>query len=182
MSDTNLKKNSGEMKLISESPDDTFNLGLVFGQTADTRGVIALIGPLGAGKTRFVQGLAKGLGIDAGTVNSPTYGLVHFHKEGRLSLCHVDLYRLSHPDEIESLGIEEDLESEGIAAIEWADKGLAILPEGRITLEINDRDEDQREILLQGSDRHHCDWIDRVVDASPLVLLPANEIGEAKVN
>ncbi len=181
MSDSSLKKNEGnKLKLISEGPDDTFKLGEVFGLNAVGGGVIALIGPLGAGKTRFVQGLSSGLGIDDSTVNSPTYSLIHLHKEGRLPLCHVDLYRLSQPDEIETLGIEEDLEGEGITAIEWADKGLAVLPPGRVTLEINDRDGDQREIVLQGSDPQHRDWIERVLDASPLAKLQMKEA--AKVN
>ncbi len=155
MSDTSLK-------LISESPEDTFNLGLAFGLKAVERGVIALIGPLGAGKTRFVQGLAKGLGINASTVNSPTYSLIHLFDEGRLSLCHIDLYRLAGPEEVEEIGIEEDFEcDDGIVAVEWADIAWTVLPEKRINLEIKDRDENQREIVLHGGDCHHRDWIER---------------------
>lgn len=171
MSDASLEKNDAKRTLRSEGPNDTFKLGKVFGLKAISGGVIALIGPLGAGKTRFVQGLASGLGIPSSNVNSPTYSLVHLHNDGRLPLCHVDLYRLSHSDEIESLGIEDDLESDGVAAIEWADKGLAILPPGRIILEINDEDGDQREIVLQGSDTKHRDWIEAVLTSSPLLQL-----------
>ncbi len=172
MSDDSLKKNSAnKWTLLSEGPDDTFKLGKVFGLKAISGGVIALIGPLGAGKTRFVQGLASGLGLESSNINSPTYSLVHLHNTGRLPLCHVDLYRLSHSDEIESLGIEDDLESDGVAAIEWADKGLAILPPGRIILEINDRNENQREIVLQGSDAKHRDWIEAVMASSDLMQL-----------
>lgn len=177
MSKPGLTKDPESWRLISASPYDTFRLGEVFGLEASDRGVIALMGPLGAGKTRFVQGLASGLDIDAGTVNSPTYSLVHLYHKGRLSLCHVDLYRLSGPDAIESLGIEEDLEGDGIAAIEWADKGPAILPAGRVTLEINDRDADQREIVLQGSDQNHCDWIRRVVSSLPLIQMQKTATG-----
>jgi len=94
--------------------------------------VIALLGPLGAGKTCFVQGLARGLGV-SGYVRSPTFVLIHEYP-GPLPLYHVDLYRLAAPD-AESLGLEEIIEGEGVTAIEWADH-TEILPPEHLRVEI----------------------------------------------
>ncbi len=88
--------------------------------------VIALHGPLGAGKTCFVQGLADGLGVSV-PVSSPTYTLVNEYP-GRLLLSHVDLYRLNDPVEVLEMGLEEILEGGGVTAIEWAERVDGYLP------------------------------------------------------
>lgn len=105
----------------SHSPLETEALGEKFGLAAKPGWLIALSGDLGAGKTQFVKGLARGLGISA-RVHSPTFTLVAEYTGGRLTLFHLDLYRLETPEEIVSAGIEEFLEPNGVAVIEWAEK------------------------------------------------------------
>jgi tRNA threonylcarbamoyladenosine biosynthesis protein TsaE len=117
--------------LTSHSPSETEALGEKFGRAAMHGWVIALTGDLGAGKTQFVKGLARGLGISA-RVHSPTFTLVAEYGGGRLNLFHLDLYRLETQEQILSAGIEEFLEPDGVAVIEWAEK-LESLNQSRLT-------------------------------------------------
>jgi tRNA threonylcarbamoyladenosine biosynthesis protein TsaE len=107
--------------LISNSPSDTEALGEKFGHAARRGWVIALSGELGAGKTQFVKGVARGLGIPA-RVHSPTFTLAAEYDGGRLPLFHLDLYRLESADQIRSAGLEEFLHPDGVAVIEWAER------------------------------------------------------------
>src|ERR1700757_3722111 len=106
---------------VSHSPAETEALGEQFGRAAQRGWVIALSGDLGAGKTQFVKGLARGLGIST-RVHSPTFTLVAEYTGGRLDLFHLDLYRLETAEEILSAGIEDFLQPDGVAVIEWAEK------------------------------------------------------------
>jgi len=106
---------------ISHSPAETESLGERFGREAKNGMVIALSGELGAGKTQFVKGLARGLGISA-RVHSPTFTLVNEYGGGRLKLFHLDLYRLETPEQIASAGVEEFLQPDGVSVIEWAER------------------------------------------------------------
>lgn len=106
---------------ISHSPAETEALGEQFGRAASRGQVIALSGDLGAGKTQFVRGLARGLGI-AGRVHSPTFTLVNEYGGGRLKLFHLDLYRLETAEQILSAGIEEYLKPDGVSVVEWAER------------------------------------------------------------
>ncbi len=107
--------------IISRSPAETESLGEKFGQAARSGWVIALSGELGAGKTQFVKGLARGLGISA-RVHSPTFALAAQYAGGRLELYHLDLYRLDTQEQILSAGLEEFLRPNGVAVIEWAER------------------------------------------------------------
>ena len=106
---------------ISHSPAETAALGERFGRAAQWGWVITLSGELGAGKTQFVKGVARGLGISV-RVHSPTFTLVAEYNGGRLTLFHLDLYRLETPGQILSAGIEEFLQPDGVAVIEWAER------------------------------------------------------------
>ncbi|MFQ5587778.1 MAG: tRNA (adenosine(37)-N6)-threonylcarbamoyltransferase complex ATPase subunit type 1 TsaE [Nitrospiria bacterium] len=156
-------------RLKSRSREDTLSLGAAFGREARGGEVIALIGELGAGKTQFVQGLAEGLGIDSSTVNSPTFTLMQVY-EGRLPLTHVDLYRLEDRGAVLGLGLEEYFEDEGVAAVEWADKGEAILPAGRLVITLHDCGVDTREIELEATDSVHQFWLNRVLKQEDLLF------------
>ena len=109
------------MEIISHCPAETEALGEKFGRIARPGFVLALSGDLGAGKTQFVKGLARGLGVTA-RVHSPTFTLVNEYGGGRLKLFHLDLYRLETPAQILSAGIEEFLSPDGVAVIEWAER------------------------------------------------------------
>ena len=106
---------------ISHSPAETAALGEQWGRAAESGLVIGLSGDLGAGKTQLVKGLARGLGI-ATRVQSPTYALVNIYNGGRLTLFHLDLYRLDTPAQIAAAGLEEYLKPAGVTVIEWAER------------------------------------------------------------
>ena len=106
---------------ISHSPAETGSLGERWGRAAQRGLVIGLSGDLGAGKTRLVKGIARGLGITA-RVHSPTFTLVNEYGGGRLRLFHLDLYRLETRGQMVSAGLEEFLQPDGVTVIEWAEK------------------------------------------------------------
>ena len=106
---------------ISHSPAETESLGETFGRAARRGMVVALSGELGAGKTQLVKGLARGLGITA-RVHSPTFTLVNEYAGGRLKLFHLDLYRLETHKQILAAGLEEFLQPDGVAVVEWAER------------------------------------------------------------
>jgi len=106
---------------VSHSPAETESLGEKFGREAQHGLVISLSGELGAGKTQLVKGLARGLGITA-RVHSPTFTLVNEYTGGRLKLFHLDLYRLESREQILAAGLEEFLQPDGVAVVEWAEK------------------------------------------------------------
>lgn len=108
-------------EFISHAPAETQALGETFGRAARRGWLIALSGELGAGKTQFVKGLARGLGISA-RVHSPTFTLAAQYTGGRLNLFHLDLYRLETAAQILSAGLEEFLQPDGVAVIEWAER------------------------------------------------------------
>jgi tRNA threonylcarbamoyladenosine biosynthesis protein TsaE len=106
---------------ISHSPAETAALGEQWGRTAPSGLVIGLCGDLGAGKTQFVKGLARGLGIES-RVQSPTFALANIYTGGRLTLFHLDLYRLDTQEQIAAAGLEEYLRPAGVTVIEWAER------------------------------------------------------------
>jgi len=106
---------------ISDSAEATERLGEARGRAARAGEVIALSGDLGAGKTQWVRGFARGLGY-AGRVHSPTFTLVNEYVGGRLKLYHLDLYRLDTPEQVLAAGLGELLAADGVAVVEWAER------------------------------------------------------------
>ena len=100
---------------------ETAAIGRALAASLSAGDVVLLYGDLGAGKTAFVKGLAEGLGAPQDEVSSPTFTLMQEYRGGRLTLFHVDLYRLDDPREIDDLGLEE-IAADGVLAIEWAEK------------------------------------------------------------
>ena len=109
------------MSQISLSPDETEERAAVFARTLAPGSIVALFGDLGSGKTTWVRGMARGLGLDPSSVCSPTFTLLHLYPSIP-PLYHFDLYRLPHPDAFWSAGLDEYLQQGGIACIEWAEK------------------------------------------------------------
>ena len=110
--------------------------------------MVALTGPLGAGKTVFVQGIAAALGIKE-TANSPTFTLISEY-EGRMNLYHMDLYRLATPGEFAWLGVEEMLDGSGVAVVEWSERAGDELPDRSIEVSIGIVENGDRIINIKG--------------------------------
>lgn len=120
----------------SFKPEDTYEIGRKMGEQAGAGEVYCLIGDLGAGKTLFTQGFAKGIGIDE-SVNSPTFTIVQEYEQGRLPFYHFDVYRISDPDEMYEIGYEEYFYGQGVCLVEWANLIEELIPEGAIVIQID---------------------------------------------
>ena len=108
--------------VTTSSPSQTQMLGILLGEEIAGPTVILLSGDLGAGKTCFTQGVARGLGVPADEpITSPTYTLMNQYR-GRLSLYHFDLYRLSHSDDLMDIDLEDAVAGDGVVVVEWADR------------------------------------------------------------
>ncbi len=137
------------LSVTSASVDQTRSLGRRVGELLQPGICIGLVGPLGAGKTQFVKGLAAGVGVpDDVTVNSPTFVIVNEYP-GRLHVYHVDAYRLGGVDELAALGFEEMTRSGGVVAVEWADRVAALLPEDHLAVHFDHTGESSRHITLR---------------------------------
>ncbi len=124
-----------DLELISHSPEQTQRCGVRIGELALPGDIFLLVGNLGVGKTCLTQGIAWGLSIE-GYALSPSFIIVR-ELYGRLPLYHIDLYRLSHIEEIEELGLDDYLYGDGVCVVEWAEKGLSVLPAEYLLIEIS---------------------------------------------
>ena len=138
------------MEFITHSPSETEALGQKLGRLLPAGTVIAYRGDLGAGKTAFTRGLARGLGYKE-PVTSPTYTIVNEYLGGRLPLFHFDMYRLNSSDDLWDIGWEDYLERGGICAVEWSEN-VADALEDAITVCIEKTGENSRRITLEGGD------------------------------
>jgi len=123
------------LKLVTLSSRQTFDVGKHLGKLLCPGDILCLFGELGAGKTKFAQGVAAGLGV-CKPVTSPTFILIREYA-GRLPFYHMDAYRLSSSEEMEDLGYEEYFFGRGVTLLEWADRVKDILPGERLDIEIN---------------------------------------------
>ena len=138
------------MIFITNSPAETEAVGAALGQVIPAGTVIAYRGDLGAGKTAFTRGLARGLGY-AEPVTSPTYTIVNEYLGGRLPLFHFDMYRLASSDDLWDIGWEDYLDRNGVCAVEWSEN-VADALEGAVTVTIEKTGEESRRITLEGGD------------------------------
>ena len=123
----------GRSRIIDlSSPDRTALFGRHAAQFLPSRSVLALHGPLGAGKTSFVQGLAAGLDIKT-PIQSPTFSYLNLYEEGKRCLYHFDLYRMKSPSDFFSMGFDEYFDQNGIVAIEWPERLGNLLPSKAIS-------------------------------------------------
>lgn len=134
------------MERVARDEAEMEALGAELAAGLEPGAVLALVGGLGAGKTRFVKGLAKGLGFP-GEVTSPTFALVHEYRGGRLPLFHFDLYRLKDEQELLGIGWDEFFDEPGIVVAEWADLFPDLLPAGTRWLRFEVLPEGGRRIL-----------------------------------
>lgn len=134
---------------LSDSPDATLAFGEAIGQYLTPNTCLALCGPLGSGKTQFVKGVARGLGIPSSEpIVSPTFVLVREYA-GRLPLYHLDTYRLSDAEELAALGFDEMLQSEAVVVVEWADRTREVLPGDAWWFEFSHISADARQITVR---------------------------------
>ena len=138
------------MQFLTNSPAETEAIGSALGKILKPGTVIAYRGDLGAGKTAFTRGLARGLGY-TGLVTSPTYTIVQEYLGGRLPLFHFDMYRLSCSDELWDIGWEDYLERGGVCAVEWSEN-VADAMEDAIIVRIEKLGEDTRRITVEGGE------------------------------
>ena len=133
------------------APGDTWELGRALGMALQEPALIRLSGELGAGKTCFVQGLARGLGVaEEEAVTSPTFTLMN-HYHGRLDLYHFDLYRIAHADELIEMGMDEFLPGLGVAVVEWAER-LSAGETATLSVHFEHVDEDVRRLTFASGD------------------------------
>lgn len=138
------------MEFVTNSERETEELGAQLAGKLEPGAVIAFTGDLGAGKTAFTRGLARGLGISE-RITSPTFTIVNEYEGGRLPLFHFDMYRVASPDELFDIGWEDYLAREGVCAVEWSENIADALEEGTISVEIRrGASESQRVITIEG--------------------------------
>jgi tRNA threonylcarbamoyladenosine biosynthesis protein TsaE len=135
------------LELVTYSPEETREFGKRCGELAQPGDVFLLTGDLGAGKTCLTQGIAFGLGIKEYAL-SPTFVIMR-QMRGRLSLYHVDLYRLDRPEETQDLGLDDYFYGDGISVVEWAEKALGLMPPEHLLIEIEYISENQRRLRLK---------------------------------
>ena len=134
--------------VVSRDAAETQAIGEALGARLGPGAVVACTGELGAGKTCFLQGLARGLGV-TGDVTSPTFVLINQYR-GRLPVHHLDAYRTGSLTELVDLGVEEMLHGDGVTVVEWADKLLPLLPARTITVTIIGLGDETRQITIAG--------------------------------
>ena len=154
-----------ELTLQLSDEAATSRLGAALATALPAGSVVALIGTLGAGKTRLVQAIASTLKVDPADVLSPTYVIVHEY-HGRRSIYHFDAYRLKDDDEFLELGPEEYFESDGITLIEWADRVARCLPRERLEVRIDVMGATEREVRLTAHGAHYQAVLDAVSSAA----------------
>ena len=137
------------MTCTTNSPEETEALGASLAQELEPGAVLAFTGDLGAGKTAFVRGLARGLGCP-GRVTSPTFTIVNEYEGGRLPLFHFDMYRLASSEELFDIGWEDYLARGGVCAVEWSEHMDGALEPDAIRVDIRRGENDgQRVITIQ---------------------------------
>ncbi len=149
-----------DIELITHSPEETQKLGVYIGESARAGDIYLLTGGLGTGKTCLTQGIAWGLDIEEYAL-SPSFVLIR-ELRGRLPLYHIDLYRLDRAEEVDELGLDEYLNGNGVCVIEWAEKGLSILPPEHLLIEISYLGETDRRFRFKASGQHYVDLVDRL--------------------
>ena len=138
------------MEFITNSPEQTEQVGAALGKILSPGTILAYEGDLGAGKTAFTRGLARGLGA-GDMVTSPTYTIVNEYLSGRIPLFHFDMYRLSCADDLWDIGWDDYLDRGGVCAVEWSENVQEAM-EGAIRVRIEKTGEETRRITIEGGE------------------------------
>jgi tRNA threonylcarbamoyladenosine biosynthesis protein TsaE len=146
-----------QLETISHSPEQTQEFGTRLGELAQPGDIFLLVGDLGTGKTCLTQGIAWGLGIKEYAV-SPSFVVVR-ELEGRLPLYHIDFYRLENLEEIADLGLDDYLYGNGISVVEWAEKGLNLLPPEHLLIEMSYVSDTERRLKLTAAGKRYRNLI-----------------------
>lgn len=150
----------GCFELTSHSPNDTHQLGMHIGKLALAGDIFLLVGRLGTGKTCLAQGIARGLGIKEYTP-SPSFVLIReFY--GRLPMYHIDLYRLEHIEEIADLGLDDYLYGKGVCVIEWAERGLSLMPPEYLMIKIDYLGNTKRRFQFKPCGQHYIEIVNEL--------------------
>lgn len=153
-----------EIVFESESIEQTEKLGILVGKLLSRGDFLALTGDLGAGKTAFTKGVAKGLGIDV-EITSPTFTIINEYHGNDISLAHIDVYRLKNPEELENIGFYDYLQ-DFVVVMEWADKVKEILPEDILWADFKVSGENRRQIKFSSNSKHYDEIIKRLENYS----------------
>ncbi len=153
------------LELISHSPEQTQKFGVRIGELALAGDIFLLVGALGTGKTCLTQGIAWGLNIKEYAL-SPSFVIVR-ELYGQLPLYHIDLYRLDHIAEIAELGLDDYLYGNGVCVVEWAEKGLSMLPLEHLLIEISYLSDIERSFQLKPSGQRYLEIATQLKDFSP---------------
>lgn len=147
------------LEITTHSAEETQEVGRVLGALAQTGDLILLSGTLGAGKTTLTQGIAWGLGVEE-YAHSPTFILAHEY-HGRVTLHHLDLYRIDDPREVEELGIDEFL-TDSACVVEWAEKAIDLFPEEHLQVELTELGEDTRSLRLTPAGERYVRLVEEI--------------------
>jgi len=153
------------LELISHNPEQTQRFGARIGKLALPGDTLLLVGGLGTGKTCLTQGIAWGLNIEEYAL-SPSFVIVR-ELYGRLPLYHIDLYRLDHIEEIAELGLDDYLYGNGVCVVEWAEKGLSVLPTEHLLIQIGYLSGTERNFQLKPSGQRYLEIAAQLKDFSP---------------
>jgi len=153
------------LKFITHSAEQTQKVGISIGKLAEPGDIFLLIGDLGAGKTCLTQGIAYGLDIQEYTL-SPSFVIMR-ELHGRLPLYHMDFYRLDNIAEISDLGLDDYLFGEGVCVIEWANKGLTVLPEDHLLIGIDYLSDNERSFVIEARGERYIRMVKQLRETIP---------------
>ncbi len=136
----------GSIELVTRTPDETRKSAAALAELLVPGDVVSLTGDLGAGKTAFVQGAARALGVEEPVV-SPTFVLVREYR-GEMPIYHVDVYRLDRMQEVHDLGFEDFLDPGGVVFVEWGDAIEALLPDSHLRVQLTSEDDETRRLRI----------------------------------
>ena len=145
----------GALRMVTHSPEETQEVGISLGRCAKSGDIYLLTGELGAGKTCLTQGIAWGLGVE-GYARSPSFVIATQYK-GRLTLHHIDLYRIENPLEAWDLDLEEALSGDGVSVVEWADRAPGLFPPDSLWIRLEHGEEPSQRIICfdKPEERYH---------------------------